>query len=119
MAALPQLITVEQFRQMPEGEFQYELHHGEVVAMTRHVCAGRFGIPGRLRLAVMGQAPNILGRTEDTTLVSGNHKSRGAHRHEIGTRGANAPEADRLRVYRTRAQFAFGEVRRERLKSGL
>jgi Uma2 family endonuclease len=35
MAALPQLITVEQFRQMPEGEFQYELHHGEVVAMTR------------------------------------------------------------------------------------
>jgi Uma2 family endonuclease len=35
MAALPQLITVEQFRQMPEGDFQYELHHGEVVAMTR------------------------------------------------------------------------------------
>jgi Uma2 family endonuclease len=35
MAALPQLITVEQFRQMPEGEYKYELHHGEVVAMTR------------------------------------------------------------------------------------
>jgi Uma2 family endonuclease len=35
MAALPQLITVEQFRQLPEGELQYELHHGEVVAMTR------------------------------------------------------------------------------------
>jgi len=35
MAALPQLISVEQFRQLPEGEYQYELHHGEVVAMTR------------------------------------------------------------------------------------
>jgi Uma2 family endonuclease len=35
MAALPQLISVEQFRQLPEGELQYELHHGEVVAMTR------------------------------------------------------------------------------------
>jgi Uma2 family endonuclease len=35
MAALPQLISVEQFRQLPEGEYQYELHHGEVVALTR------------------------------------------------------------------------------------
>ena len=35
MAALPQLMSVEQFRQLPEGEYQYELHHGEVVAMTR------------------------------------------------------------------------------------
>jgi len=36
MAALPDLITVEQFRQLPEGgESVYELHHGEVVAMTR------------------------------------------------------------------------------------
>jgi Uma2 family endonuclease len=36
MAALPDLVTVEQFRQMPDGgEFVYELHHGEVVAMTR------------------------------------------------------------------------------------
>jgi Uma2 family endonuclease len=36
MAALPDLITVEQFRQLPEsGEFVYELHFGEVVAMTR------------------------------------------------------------------------------------
>jgi Uma2 family endonuclease len=35
MAALPQLISVEQFRQLPEGELQYELHHGELVAMTR------------------------------------------------------------------------------------
>ena len=36
MAALPDLITVEQFRQLPEsGEFAYELHYGEVVAMTR------------------------------------------------------------------------------------
>ena len=35
MAALPQLISVEQFRQLPEGEYEYELHHGEVVAMTR------------------------------------------------------------------------------------
>jgi Uma2 family endonuclease len=35
MAALPQLMTVDQFRQLPDGEYQYELHHGEVVAMTR------------------------------------------------------------------------------------
>ena len=35
MAALPQLISVEQFRQLPEGEFLYELHHGEVVELTR------------------------------------------------------------------------------------
>jgi Uma2 family endonuclease len=35
MAALSQLISVEQFRQLPEGEYQYELHHGEVVSMTR------------------------------------------------------------------------------------
>lgn len=36
MAALPQLISVEQFRQLPDGgECQYELHYGEVVAMTR------------------------------------------------------------------------------------
>ena len=35
MAALPQLISVEQFRQLPKGELLYELHHGEVVALTR------------------------------------------------------------------------------------
>jgi len=35
MAALPQLVSVEQFRQLPDGEYAYELHHGEVVAMTR------------------------------------------------------------------------------------
>jgi len=35
MAALPHLISVEQFRQLPEGELLYELHHGEVVALTR------------------------------------------------------------------------------------
>jgi Uma2 family endonuclease len=36
MAALPDLITVEQFRQLPKGgEYAYELHHGEVVALTR------------------------------------------------------------------------------------
>lgn len=36
MAALPNLITVAQFRQLPEGgEFVYELHHGEVVTLTR------------------------------------------------------------------------------------
>jgi Uma2 family endonuclease len=36
MAALPDLMTVEQFRQLPEGgEFAYELHHGEVVTVTR------------------------------------------------------------------------------------
>jgi Uma2 family endonuclease len=36
MATLPDLITVEQFRQLPKGgEFAYELHHGKVVALTR------------------------------------------------------------------------------------
>ena len=35
MAALPQMISVEQFRQLPKGEFLYELHYGEVVALTR------------------------------------------------------------------------------------
>lgn len=35
MAALPHLISVEQFRQLPEGEYIYELHYGEVVALTR------------------------------------------------------------------------------------
>jgi len=36
MAALPDLMTVEQFRQLPEGgEFAYELHHGEAVRTTR------------------------------------------------------------------------------------
>lgn len=36
MAALPDLITVAQFRELPEGgECTYELHHGVVVAVTR------------------------------------------------------------------------------------
>ena len=36
LAALPSLITVEEFREMPDiGEPAYELHHGEVVAVTR------------------------------------------------------------------------------------
>ncbi len=36
MAALPNLMTVAQFRDLPEGgEYAYELHHGEVVALTR------------------------------------------------------------------------------------
>jgi Uma2 family endonuclease len=36
MAALPDLITVAQFRQRPEGgEFAYELHYGVVVAVPR------------------------------------------------------------------------------------
>ena len=36
MAALPDLITVAQFLEMPEGgEYCYELHYGEVVALTR------------------------------------------------------------------------------------
>jgi Uma2 family endonuclease len=36
MAALPNLITVEQFHELPDnGNYCYELHHGEVVAMTR------------------------------------------------------------------------------------
>jgi Uma2 family endonuclease len=35
MAALPHLISVEQFRQLPKGESLYELHYGEVVTLTR------------------------------------------------------------------------------------
>src|SRR5581483_5493912 len=35
MAALPHLISVEEFRHMPKGEYLYELHHGEVVPLTR------------------------------------------------------------------------------------
>lgn len=36
MAALPNLVTVAQFRELPEcGESVYELHYGEVVALTR------------------------------------------------------------------------------------
>src|ERR1700693_6231051 len=36
MAALPDLITVERFRQLPDNvEFACELHHGELVRMTR------------------------------------------------------------------------------------
>ena len=36
MAALPHLITVAEFRELAEGgESAYELHHGEVVAVTR------------------------------------------------------------------------------------
>jgi len=35
MAALPQLITVEEFRRLPESELAYELHFGEVVATTQ------------------------------------------------------------------------------------
>src|SRR5882672_824507 len=36
MAALPNLITVAQFRELPQGgEYAYELHYGEVVAVTR------------------------------------------------------------------------------------
>ncbi|MGA3018650.1 MAG: hypothetical protein ABSF62_16120 [Bryobacteraceae bacterium] len=35
MAALPDLITVAQFRQLPEGgEFAYELHHGEAAVTS-------------------------------------------------------------------------------------
>src|SRR4051812_11585832 len=37
MAALPNILTVDEFRELPEGgEFAYELHHGEVVPVTRH-----------------------------------------------------------------------------------
>lgn len=36
MAATTGLMTVEQFRQLPEtGPFYYELHHGELVQVTR------------------------------------------------------------------------------------
>ena len=36
MAALPNPMTVAQFRELPEGgEFTYELHYGEVVRVTR------------------------------------------------------------------------------------
>jgi Uma2 family endonuclease len=35
MAALPDLITVAQFRQLPDDGRAYELQHGEVVCVTR------------------------------------------------------------------------------------
>lgn len=35
MSALPALITVEQFRTLPADGDAYELHHGEIVRMTR------------------------------------------------------------------------------------
>ena len=48
MAALPNLITVAEFRELPEGgEFTYELHHGEVVAVTRPK-ARHWGLQSRL-----------------------------------------------------------------------
>jgi len=48
MAGLPNLITVEQFRQLPEsGEYCYELHNGEVVAVTRPK-AGHWNLQRRL-----------------------------------------------------------------------
>jgi Uma2 family endonuclease len=49
MAALPQLVTVAEFRELPEGgNFAYELHHGEVVAVTRPK-AGHWKLQARLR----------------------------------------------------------------------
>ena len=48
MDVLPDLITVEQFRQLPEeGEFAYELHYGEVVAAARPK-ARHWRLQGRL-----------------------------------------------------------------------
>jgi Uma2 family endonuclease len=48
MAALPNLITVEQFRLLPDGgNYCYELRHGEVVAMTRPK-AGHWQLQRRL-----------------------------------------------------------------------
>jgi Uma2 family endonuclease len=36
MAALPHILTVAEFRELPEGgDFTYELHNGEVVPVTR------------------------------------------------------------------------------------
>src|SRR5215813_4102734 len=35
MAPLPQLISVAQVPQIQKSEYLYELHHGEVVALTR------------------------------------------------------------------------------------
>jgi Uma2 family endonuclease len=61
MAALPDLITVERFRQMPDDGRAYELHHGEVVAVTRPK-AKHYHLQRRLvrllesRLAGFGQA---------------------------------------------------------------
>jgi Uma2 family endonuclease len=61
MAALPDLITVEQFRRLPDDGRAYELHHGEVVAVTRPK-AKHYHLQRRLvrllenRLAQFGQA---------------------------------------------------------------
>ena len=49
MAALPNLITVAQFRELPEdGGYAYELHHGEVVAVPLPK-AKDWKLQGRLR----------------------------------------------------------------------
>jgi Uma2 family endonuclease len=48
MAALPNILTVAEFRELPEGgEFTYELHHGEVVPVTRQK-VGHWSIQKRL-----------------------------------------------------------------------
>jgi Uma2 family endonuclease len=48
MAALPNILTVAEFRELPEGgEFTYELHHGEVVPVTRP-SLGHWAIQKRL-----------------------------------------------------------------------
>ena len=60
MAALPDLITVEQFRRMQDDGRAYELHHGEVVAVTppkakHHTLQRRFVRLLENRLARFGQ----------------------------------------------------------------
>jgi Uma2 family endonuclease len=61
MAALPDLITVEQFRRLQADGRAYELHHGEVVAVTRPK-AKHYNLQRRLvrllesQLAGFGQA---------------------------------------------------------------
>jgi Uma2 family endonuclease len=48
MAALPNILTVAEFRELPEGgDFTYELHHGEVVSVTRPK-ARHWGLQKRL-----------------------------------------------------------------------
>jgi Uma2 family endonuclease len=85
MAALPDLITVEQFRQLPEGgNYCYELQHGEVVAVTRP-SSGHWQMQRRLerqlqpRLASFGEVgtefayravPEFELRVADVALIS-------------------------------------------------
>jgi hypothetical protein len=62
MAALPDLITVAQYRQLPDdGGTVYELHHGEAIVLSRRSVASE-----TLALATL----ETLGGTSGTPITS-------------------------------------------------